>query len=40
MKLSSSYLEDRFDGNYSEMKAPGKFRNIPHIDATVETNKI
>ena len=40
MKLSSAYIEDRFDGNYSEMKAPGIYRNIPDVDATVETNKI
>ena len=40
MKLSSAYIEDRFDENYSEMKAPGIYRNIPDVDETVETNKI
>ena len=32
-------MEDRFDENYSEMKAPCIYRNVPDIDATAETNK-
>ena len=34
------YIEDRFDENYLEMKAPGIYRNIPDVDTTVETNTI
>ena len=34
------YIEDRFDENYLEMKAPGIYRKIPEVDTTVETNTI
>ena len=33
MKLSSAYIEDRFDENYSDI-----YRNSPDVDATVEQN--